>query len=149
MDGYSAPFRFERNGNGGSILLYNREDIPSKLLSMKKNIDGFFVEKNLRDKKKWLLNCSYSPTKTQISNHLAELSKSTDFYLIKYDQFLFLGDINARVEDSSVKDTRREKVPSNKTPRPTKSMNESIWVVGTCNQLFRRGYFSETKLSRK
>ena len=39
----------------------------------------------------------------QISNHLAELSKNTDLYLTKYDHLLFLGDLNAGVEDSSVK----------------------------------------------
>ena len=39
----------------------------------------------------------------QISNHFAELSKSNELYLTKYDQFLFLGDFNAEVEDSSVK----------------------------------------------
>ena len=39
----------------------------------------------------------------QISNHFDELSKSTDLYLIKYDQLLFLGDFNAGVEGSSVK----------------------------------------------
>ena len=46
LDGYSARFRFARNGNNGGILLYIREDIPSKLLSMNKDIEGFFVEIN-------------------------------------------------------------------------------------------------------
>ena len=41
LDGYSVLFRFDRNGNGGGILLYVRGDIPSKLLSMNKNIEGF------------------------------------------------------------------------------------------------------------
>ena len=41
--------------------------------------------------------------KMQISNHLAKLSKNTDLYLTKFDQILYLGDINAGVEDSSVK----------------------------------------------
>ena len=77
LDGYCDPFRFDRDGNGGGILLYIRDDIPSKLLSINKNIEGFFVEINLRNKKKWLLSCSYNPTKMQISNHLAELSKNT------------------------------------------------------------------------
>ena len=36
----------------------------------------------------------------QISNRLAELSKNTNLYLIKYDQLLFLGNFNAGVEDS-------------------------------------------------
>ena len=47
-----------------------------------------------------------------------------------------------------VKDTHREKAPSNKTPALTKSMNMDIWVVGTPNQLFRRGSYSETKFSK-
>ena len=103
LDGYSVPFRFDRNGNGGGILLYIRDDLPSKLLSMNKNIEGFFVKINSRNKKKWLLSSSYNPTKMQISNHPAELSNNTDLYLTKYDQLLFLGDFNAGVEDSSVK----------------------------------------------
>ena len=43
LDGYSVPFRFDRNRNGGGILLYIRENVPSKLLSINKNIEGFFV----------------------------------------------------------------------------------------------------------
>ena len=35
-----------------------------------------------------------------------------------------------------VKDTHREKAPSNKTPALTKSINMSISAVGTTNQLF-------------
>ena len=100
LDGYSVPFRFDRNASGGGILLSIREDIPSKLLSVNKNIDGFFVEINLC---KWLLSCSYNPTKRQISNHLAELGKNTDLYLNKYDQLLFLGDFNKGVEETYVK----------------------------------------------
>ena len=38
-----------------------------------------------------------------------------------------------------IKDTHREKAPSNKTPALTKSMNMGIWVIGTSNQLFVRG----------
>ena len=69
---------------------------------MNKTIEGFFVQINLRKKKKWLLSCSYNPTKMQISNYLAELSKSTDLNVTKYDQLMFLGNFNAGVEDSSV-----------------------------------------------
>ena len=31
--GFHSPFRFDRNINGGRIMLYVREDIPTKLLS--------------------------------------------------------------------------------------------------------------------
>ena len=41
-DGYNVLFRFDRNGNGGGILLYIREDIPLKLLSIYQDIEGFF-----------------------------------------------------------------------------------------------------------
>ena len=38
-----------------------------------------------------------------------------------------------------VKDTHREKAPSNKTPALTKSINMGIWVDGTTNELFIKG----------
>ena len=58
-----------------------------------KTIEGFFVEMNLSNKKKWLLSCSYNPTKRQISNNLAEhitpvhkkgAKSSKDNYTCKY-----------------------------------------------------------------
>ena len=104
LNGYSTPFRLDRNAHGGGILLYVREDIPSKLLLVEENlIEGFFVEINLRNKKKWLLSCSYNPKKTFLSNHIAELSKSLDLFTTKYERLLFLGDFNAGIEDSSIK----------------------------------------------
>ena len=33
-----------------------------------------------------------------------------------------------------LKDTHKEKAPSNKTPALSKSMNMDIWLVGTLNQ---------------
>ena len=57
MEGYSDQYHFDRNRYGGGVLIYNREDIPSKLLADHKlphNTGGIFVELNLR-KKKWLL----------------------------------------------------------------------------------------------
>ena len=53
IDGYSEPQRFERNKNGGRVLIYTREDIPSKLLGHHKfplDIEGIFVELSLRKK---------------------------------------------------------------------------------------------------
>ena len=40
---------------------------------------------------------------------------------------------------TSIKDTHREKAPSNETPASTKCTNMGIWVFGTTNQLFIRG----------
>ena len=38
----------------------------------------------------------------------------------------------------NVKDTHKEKAPSNKTPALTKSTNMGIWFVGTSNELVIR-----------
>ena len=100
---FSAPFRLDRNDSGG-IILYIREYIPSRLVSTESSqVEGFFVEINLRNKKKWLLCCSYNPKKDLIRQHLYALSKSIYVFTSKYDNVLFLGDFNAGVEDTSVK----------------------------------------------
>ena len=51
VHGFSESDRFDRNGNGGGILLYIHEDIPSKLILTKMTIEVLFVEINLRKKK--------------------------------------------------------------------------------------------------
>ena len=50
IHGFSEPYSFDRNGNGGGILLYSHEDIPSKLILTKMTIEGFFVKINLSKK---------------------------------------------------------------------------------------------------
>ena len=50
-----------------------------------------------------IISCSYNPKKTYLSNHIAELSKSLDLFTTKYERLLFLGDLNAGMEDSSIK----------------------------------------------
>ena len=39
LEGYATPYRSDRNANGGGILLYTREDIPSKLLNTDLSIE--------------------------------------------------------------------------------------------------------------
>ena len=64
IEGVSSPFRLDRNGDDGGIIIYIRSDIPCK--EMKKylpnNIEGIFIELNLR-KKKWILFGGYNPKK--------------------------------------------------------------------------------------
>ena len=31
IEGYAPPFRYDRNSHGGGILLFIREDIPTKI----------------------------------------------------------------------------------------------------------------------
>ena len=82
LNGYSKPYRLDRSSNGGGILLYVRDDIPSRLLpdyKIKDNLELFFVEVNIR-KKKWLHSCSYNPQKSNISNHLHHLKTKVWMY---------------------------------------------------------------------
>ena len=58
IDGYIPSIRLDRGIHGGGLMLFVREDIPCKLLSLEnKPMESFYVEINLR-KTKWLLCCS-------------------------------------------------------------------------------------------
>ena len=63
IESYSEPYCFDKSRNWGGVLIYVREDIPSKPLTdhtLPHDIEGIFVEINLR-KNKWLLFGSYHP----------------------------------------------------------------------------------------
>ena len=47
VDDYTPPSRLDRENNRGGIMLFVREDIPCKLLSMENHpMEGFYVEPN-------------------------------------------------------------------------------------------------------
>ena len=51
------PYRLDRNRKGGGIIVYVREDIPSKISEkhqLPQDVEGMFVELNF-SKIKWLL----------------------------------------------------------------------------------------------
>ena len=63
VDGFTTPYRVDRDCHGGAILLDIRQDIPSKILinlRTSENLEGGFVELNFR-RKKWLVCSSYNP----------------------------------------------------------------------------------------
>ena len=100
IDGYSEPYRFDRNKNGGGVLIYIWEDIPRKPLADHKlthDIEGIFVELNLR-KKKWLLFGSYHPPSQSDEYFFHQVKKGLDMYSKFYEGFMLIGDFNA--EDS-------------------------------------------------
>ena len=90
MDGFSIPYRLDRDSMVGGMLLYVREDIPSNLLSIEtKPIGGFYIELNLRNDK-WLMNCSYKPHKNMMGNHLPALSENLDLHTSTNEKFVFM-----------------------------------------------------------
>ena len=102
IKGYSIPFRLDRNQNGRGLLLCLSEDIPCKILNEytpEKPIENFFVEINLRSRKR-LLSCSYNPNTNLIADHLHGIGRGIDFYSSEYDHFIVLGDLNTEVSNS-------------------------------------------------
>ena len=71
IEGYTT-YRLDRNANGGGILLYIREDIPSTPLNSDISTECLSIEINVR-KKKWILVCTYNPNKILISNYLRNI----------------------------------------------------------------------------
>ena len=97
IDGYSEPYCFDRNRNGVGVFIYIREDIPSKLLADHKlphDIEGIFVELNLR-KKKWLLFGSYQPPSQSDEYFFHQVKKGLDMYSKFYERYILIGDFNA------------------------------------------------------
>ena len=64
IKGYKKPYRLDRNGNGGGVIIYVRDDIPSQQLkkhNLPKSVEAIFIEINLR-KSKFLLIGTYRPS---------------------------------------------------------------------------------------
>ena len=81
LQGFCDPYRFDRNRNVGGIgiMLYIRQDIPSRLIETKfrNNSEYFSVEIDL-GKKTWLLFCSYNPHKNSIRTHIDFLRRELE-----------------------------------------------------------------------
>ena len=54
IEGFCLPYRLDRNKHGGGVLVYIREDIPSKILKrtfLPDDIEGVFIELDFRKHK--------------------------------------------------------------------------------------------------
>ena len=105
IDGFSPPFRVDHNKNFGGVIIYVREDIPSRELKAHPctiNFEGIFFEINLK-KSKWLVFGGYNPHKDYITNFLDQLGPCLDHYMSKYDNFILLGDFNSEMSELAMK----------------------------------------------
>ena len=71
---------------GGGIMIFVREDIPSRVLCLTKSIESLFIELNFR-KKKWFLCCTYNPNRNNISSHFDLSRRNLDLYFAEYEHF--------------------------------------------------------------
>ena len=106
IKGFAPPFRKDRIGHGGGILLYVREDIPAKELKFidtQIDLEIIFIEIIIH-KTKWLIGNFYNPDKSKISNNLEHLSKHMNNYLPFYDNIILHGDFNAEMSENAMID---------------------------------------------
>ena len=93
-------------------MLFIRDNIPFRLLrhgNLPSNTEVFFIE-ILSRKKKWLMCCGYNPnnilkkilTKSLINKCTHHIVKVLDFFIVNYDNFLIVGDLNSEITEISM-----------------------------------------------
>ena len=105
IEGYSTPFRHDRNTDGGGILIYSREDIPCRehsCHSFSEGIEGIFIELNFR-KRKWMLLGTYHPPSQKHDYYFENLSNALNMYISEYDNILLTGDFNTNESHVAMK----------------------------------------------
>jgi len=106
IEGFSSPFRRDRNSHGGGLLVYIKEHIPAKILKnndLGNDIEGIFVELNFKNDK-WLLFATYHPPNQCPVHYFTEIGRVLDSYLASYDNYILVGDFNREVSDSHLQD---------------------------------------------
>ena len=102
IEGYSPPFRRDRNSHGGGLLIYIKDNIPAKILKnndLGNDIEGIFIELKFKNDK-WLLFGTYHPPSQCPTYYFSEIGKVLDSYLATYDKYVLIGDFNREVNDS-------------------------------------------------
>ena len=106
IDGFAKSFRRDRNKNGGGVMIFIRDDIPSKEIKVNflpSDIECLFIELNIR-KAKWLVVGCYHPPSQNDEYFFSNLSKTLDSFHNKYEKFLLIADFNSedhKIEISS------------------------------------------------
>ena len=100
VDEFSEPFRIDRNRSGGRVIIYVRDDIPSKLLIkhfLPNDVESLFVELKFR-KCNWILLGSYYPHSHSDQHLFENVGKALRMYSY-YDKILLTGYFCAKIYD--------------------------------------------------
>merc|ERR1712062_294993 len=122
--GFKKPYRRDRTANGGGIMIFVREDIPSlekKKHTLPHNVEAIFVEINLRKSKFLLIGTYHSTHKkygTSDAIYLNGIGDAMDVYTC-YDKYLIAGDLNINIGDESLEDFMDEIHAKNLVKVPT------------------------------
>ena len=102
IDGFNPPYRRDRTAMGGGLMVYIREHIPAKILKISDEIEGIFIELNMKGTK-WLLSCIYNPNGQCSREFFIHLENELNYYFSKYDSIIIVGDFNQEENDSSIR----------------------------------------------
>ena len=67
VTGFSVPYRLDRNRNGGEIMIFIRDDIPSRVLTkhvFPDDIGGLFIELYFRKAKRLPFGAYHAATQS-------------------------------------------------------------------------------------
>ena len=103
IDGFNSPYRRDRTSLGGGLMVFIREHIPAKKLKISQQIEGIFIELNMKGNK-WLLSCIYNPNGQCSKDFFIHLDNELDIYFSKYDSILIVGDFNQEEHEANIKD---------------------------------------------
>ena len=104
MDGFSTPYRLDKNKNGGGIMIFIRDTISSKILGKRifpNAAESIFSELNFK-KSKWLHCGTYHPPSQSGGYFFNNHNKVLDTYS-KYDKVLLVGDFNTEIPEQHIK----------------------------------------------
>ena len=127
IPGYKKPFRKDRNSHGGGIMVFIRDDIPSREVPQIQgfsDLEGIFVEINLR-KSKWLLFATYKPPSFSKNNYFSLVNKALDAYGSKFENIILMGDLNTTNDDENLVEFLEDRELSNLVHFPTCFMSET------------------------
>ena len=97
-DGFSVPYRLDRNKNGRGLMIDARDDIPSKMLTkhnLPEDIETVFIELTFH-KCKWVLWATYCPPSQNLNYFFDNIDKSLDVHST-YERVTLAGNFNAQV----------------------------------------------------
>ena len=100
IDGFSIPYRLDRNRKSGRLMIYVRDDIPSKRLTkhnLPEDIEAAFTELNFRQCK-WLLCAKY---RAPFQNHNYVFDNIVLDVSFTNERIVLVGDFNAQVGEKS------------------------------------------------
>ena len=106
IEGFMKPYRYDRNQNGGGLLIHARERAPVKELKQYKDpadIEFGVIEINLK-KQKWLLATIYHPPTQPQQYFFTEVGKTLDHYCRTYENLILMGDFNCEIDDDVISD---------------------------------------------